>query len=513
MEVHDVRLISLEKDIIDDMIHFKKRLDGIEYRIDKVVPPPVLLPNTLNEHRPLTYAAVVSQNKEKAKHEFPTQQPPENKSIIIEGLTEYPLENLEEIVFELLREIGIRMTDCDYNKVERLGRWNQARQWPRPIKLELVTTHKKNKILATRDLLKETNDYYNVRIQADEPKRVRVGKAMIRQAAARARQEGKMVHQTQDSVVIDGTKYDIDSIQTLENGKDRRDRKNTRAPTVVKTGRPPHKEKPYGASEGQSDTHLKYAENLCTLDTPYGLAFFTIRNRLSNFYPCEISVNGRLYQSVEHGYQAEKALCANDQARFHAILKAETPSLAKKIGSDVAVNVKWIHVKREVMRKLLYAKFTQHPELGEYLCSTKGRNLIEGSTDDYWGAGVPLHSKEMIEGDWLGRNELGRLLVSIRDELLQERDVKRVTTTESEKMEQTDVNLINLEDKEMVDDLTAAENKAGTPGTVNLSATAKEISISHQGEQGKPEIISYEKVPPPCRGWPCLGSTTHTYSA
>ena len=51
---------------------------------------------------------------------------PKNKSILIAGLTEHPLENLEEMVFELLGELGVRMMDCDYNYnlVKRLGRWS-----------------------------------------------------------------------------------------------------------------------------------------------------------------------------------------------------------------------------------------------------------------------------------------------------------------------------------------------------------------------------------------------------
>ena len=442
LEVHDARLTSLEKDITDDLQHFKKRLEGLEYRLDKVIPPPTLLPVNTHElqkedQTAVTYASVLKREERGVSTQLNTnpahprpnllQSQPENKTIIIEGLTEYPLENLEEVVFELLSEIGVRMMDCDYNKLERLGRWNQARKWPRPIKLELMTTHKKNKILACKDYLWETADYYNVRLHPDEPKSVRVGRAMLRQLANKARYEGKAVQQSAANVVVDGVKYNLDNIHKLTAQNPPQSWRHGEGlkkdhPSV----KPPLKQKALEKDAPPDDEHLKYAENLCTLDTPYGLAFFGIRSRFSNFYPCEITLNGRSYRSVEHGYQAEKAVYAGDHVRLTAILNAKTPLEAKQIGREVTVGVKWIHLKRSVMRKLLFAKFTQHPQLGEYLCSTKGNNLIEGSTDDYWGAGVPLHSKELLEGNWHGRNELGRLLISVREELLQGKEISSV---------------------------------------------------------------------------------------
>ena len=232
LEVHDVRLTSLEKDITDDLQHFKKRLEGLEYRLDKVIPPPALLPvsessvNQPNDLKAVTYADALKYGKREVPPQPASHQSQqENKSLIIEGLNEYPLENLEEVVFELLAEIGIRMTDSDYNKMERLGRWNPTRNWPRPIKLELVTTHKRNKILACKDQLQDTSDYYNVRIQQDEAKRVRVGKAMLRQLANRARLDRKSVQQTTTSVTVDGKRYDLDNIHKYNESHPARNRK------------------------------------------------------------------------------------------------------------------------------------------------------------------------------------------------------------------------------------------------------------------------------------------------
>ena len=116
------------------------------------------------------------------------------KNLIIEELNEYPLEILEEMVFQMLDEIEIKMTEWDY-KMVRLGRWNPSKKRPRPIKVELATEHKKNKIFGRRDDLQQTQDYFNVRINVDEPRNVRIVKAMLRPAAKKTRMEGKVLKQ------------------------------------------------------------------------------------------------------------------------------------------------------------------------------------------------------------------------------------------------------------------------------------------------------------------------------
>jgi ribA/ribD-fused uncharacterized protein len=60
------------------------------------------------------------------------------------------------------------------------------------------------------------------------------------------------------------------------------------------------------------------------------------------------------------------------------------------------------------MREAVEAKFRQHAELGELLLATGDAKLVEHTeNDDYWGDG----------GDGAGRNELGRILMAVRDAL------------------------------------------------------------------------------------------------
>jgi len=63
------------------------------------------------------------------------------------------------------------------------------------------------------------------------------------------------------------------------------------------------------------------------------------------------------------------------------------------------------------MRDAVEAKFRQHDELRVLLLGTGDAKLIEHTdNDDYWGDG----------GDGSGRNELGRILMAVREVLRKE---------------------------------------------------------------------------------------------
>ena len=52
--------------------------------------------------------------------------------------------------------------------------------------------------------------------------------------------------------------------------------------------------------------------------------------------------------------------------------------------------------------------------------------MIEGSWDGFWGAGAPLDSTNLKNGNWTGQNHLGRLLTELKDDLIRERAVQQL---------------------------------------------------------------------------------------
>lgn len=129
---------------------------------------------------------------------------------------------------------------------------------------------------------------------------------------------------------------------------------------------------------------------------------------LSNFYPCQIiDEYNILYPSVEHAYQAAKTF---DEKIRKTISKLKTPVKAKTYGKKIKLRKYWDTLKEEIMFKLLIKKFSI-PELKEKLLETKNCKLVEGNFwgDTFWG-----------ECDGIGENNLGKMLMYIRDYILKE---------------------------------------------------------------------------------------------
>lgn len=74
------------------------------------------------------------------------------------------------------------------------------------------------------------------------------------------------------------------------------------------------------------------------------------------------------------------------------------------------------------MKRGVKAKFSQNEELLKTLLSTGEKVLMECSTNDLiWGIGIDIDSEEIYNpGAWSGKNHLGRILMSVRDELREE---------------------------------------------------------------------------------------------
>lgn len=129
-------------------------------------------------------------------------------------------------------------------------------------------------------------------------------------------------------------------------------------------------------------------------------------------YPSPVTFEGLVYPTAEHAYQAGKAV---KPAVRDWILSAPTPALAAMAAHglytwDVVPN--WADIKFDRMRRVLRAKFTQHPTLGALLVSTGGARIVECGTvnnavNRLWG-----------EVNGKGKNMLGEMLMDLRSELI-----------------------------------------------------------------------------------------------
>lgn len=129
---------------------------------------------------------------------------------------------------------------------------------------------------------------------------------------------------------------------------------------------------------------------------------------LSNFAPAKISLENVTYSSIEHAYISAKS---NGPGWKDFCVDTKSPGELKKAGRKVKLVHDWEKIKVSVMYVCLLQKFNQEP-YKTLLINTGNEHIQEGNwwNDKFWG--VDLNTGE-------GENTLGKLIMSIRKELLE----------------------------------------------------------------------------------------------
>jgi ribA/ribD-fused uncharacterized protein len=131
-------------------------------------------------------------------------------------------------------------------------------------------------------------------------------------------------------------------------------------------------------------------------------------SELSNFHWAPFTLEDKIWNTVEHYFQAQKF--PTDPALQERIRLAKTSLGAKRLGrtKTAAFRSDWETVKDDVMYAGIKAKFQQNPDLATLLKETGTAFLIEKSrSDSYWGSGP----------NGCGLNKTGRILMKVRLEL------------------------------------------------------------------------------------------------
>ncbi|MFW6047066.1 MAG: NADAR family protein [Candidatus Woesearchaeota archaeon] len=140
------------------------------------------------------------------------------------------------------------------------------------------------------------------------------------------------------------------------------------------------------------------------IDSFKGKYFF-----LSNFYLCKITIDGKIWPSAEHIFQAAKTrdLVLREKIRF-----LEKPSDAKREGRKLEIRKDWEGIKFDVMKRAVELKFDQNSDLKRKLILTENELLVEGNTwhDNIWGACYCNRCQNKK-----GQNLLGKILMELRE--------------------------------------------------------------------------------------------------
>lgn len=143
------------------------------------------------------------------------------------------------------------------------------------------------------------------------------------------------------------------------------------------------------------------------IETPV-LGFAGPYSFLSNFFVAPTKMEGVIWPTSEHAYQAMKTYNMRER---RDILHCRTPGQAKRKGQKVTRRADWLQVRDQVMADVVHAKFTD-PTLRRYLLETDERELVEFNFhgDRYWGQVQTLSGL-------IGENRLGQIHMMERNSL------------------------------------------------------------------------------------------------
>lgn len=134
----------------------------------------------------------------------------------------------------------------------------------------------------------------------------------------------------------------------------------------------------------------------------------------SNFSNHTIELDGHIWKTVEHYFQAQKFI---GTPYYDLIRNLETPKEAAYEGRKYPLPDNWKEIRYDVMKKAVRAKLFQHPDVTRLLLSTSDKELIEDNRKDEVWANGKNHE---------GQNLFGKVLMDLRGEF------KKIAILESE---------------------------------------------------------------------------------
>ena len=145
--------------------------------------------------------------------------------------------------------------------------------------------------------------------------------------------------------------------------------------------------------------------------------FRSSRHPLSNFFPCQLRLEGMVYRSSEHAYQCYKAKCVGDPKLLKSIYCARTGAQAKLLSKHLELKgesrTEWLQYRVAVMKRVLEIKY-QQVEAFRHALNDTSKTFIEATGDDFWGCGLAAHIVGWTpRPQYPGSNVLGRLLTRL----------------------------------------------------------------------------------------------------
>lgn len=142
---------------------------------------------------------------------------------------------------------------------------------------------------------------------------------------------------------------------------------------------------------------------------------------LSQWWKCDFYEDKKLFNCAEQYMMYRKAILFQDYETAHYILRSENPKEIKALGRKVKnfEEIIWDKNKEKIVEQANLLKFSQNPNLKDFLLLTNEKILVEASpTDKIWGIGLKKETDGINNPkNWNGLNLLGFILMEVRDKI------------------------------------------------------------------------------------------------
>lgn len=129
------------------------------------------------------------------------------------------------------------------------------------------------------------------------------------------------------------------------------------------------------------------------------------------------------FENSEAAFMYLKAKTFGDTVIADMVIANQDPKHVKGLGKRVTGFKEeiWAEHRYDCMLDVVFAKFSQNPELRKALLATGNKILVEASpVDKIWGIGLsPTDLRALDQKQWRGLNLLGEVLMDVRHILQQ----------------------------------------------------------------------------------------------
>jgi ribA/ribD-fused uncharacterized protein len=144
----------------------------------------------------------------------------------------------------------------------------------------------------------------------------------------------------------------------------------------------------------------------------------------SQWYPSPFTIDGVRFVNCEQRMMYMKGKVFGDEEAMREVMLTDDPKRHKEIGRSVKnfdVDT-WSAKAYQVVVEANYAKYSQNPELRQFLIDSGDRKFVECAPyDKIWGNGLNItQTLQTPEAMWEGTNLLGKAIMDVREMILAE---------------------------------------------------------------------------------------------